>query len=499
MSDVHAAVDLGVQTGRVVVGRLQQGRVSMREVYRFANRTKRVEATLRWDLERLFGEVLAGLGAAAKLFPDLSSVGVDAWGSDFGLLDARGRMLGAPFHHGDQRTEGISARLHSRVPEEELWAETGVQPSRSNTLHQLFAMVRRRSSTLSRATRLLLIPDLLGAWLCGAQAAEHTVASTTQCYDHERRAWLTPLLGRAGIPVHLFPPVVPSGTSLGRVQGAAARRAGLASVDVIAPASHRTASAVAGLPAEVPNFAFILAGTSSEVGAVTGSPVKAEAAWKLGFTNGAAADGATHLYRTTAGLRLVHACRRAWVHAGEALDDEALAAVARTGRRFLAIVDPDDPSLAGSDDVFAALVALGARTGQDVSGTRADLLRIVLESLAWNYRRAIQELEALLERRLDVIHMVGEGARNALLCQLTADACRRPVLAGPVEAAALGNVLAQAVATGTCASWAEARLLARASITPIRYEPLDATAWDEASARLETVLDGDQIDGGSLQ
>jgi rhamnulokinase len=499
MSDVHAAVDLGTESGRVVVGRLDQGRVWMREVYRFPNRTKRVESTLRWDLERLFGEVLAGLGAAAKVFPDLASVAIDAWGTDFGLLDARGRVLGAPFHHGDLRTEGISARLHSRVPEEELWTATGVQPERSNTLHQLFAMVRRRSSTLSRAARLLLIPDLLAFRLCGTQVAEHTVASTTQCYDHERRAWLSPLLARVGIPVHLFPPVVPPGTSLGRVQGAAARRASLASVDVIAPACHRTASAVAAIGPEVPSFAFIVSGATAEVGAVVGAPVKAEAAWKLGYTNGGGADGTTNVYRSMAGLRLVHECRRAWPHRGEVLDDEALTALAATGKPFLAVVDPDDPSLVGTDDIFAALLACAARRGHELAGTRADLLRVLLESLAWSYRRTLRELEALLGRRLDVVHVVGAGARNALLCQLTADACGRPVLAGPVEAAALGNVLAQAVATGALASWDEARRVARASFTPVRYEPQDAAAWDDASARMETVVCGDQIDGGSLQ
>lgn len=493
MSDVYAAVDLGLESGRVVVGRLDRGRVSTREVYRFANRTMRVEATLRWNLQRLFGEVLAGLGAAAKAHPGLASVAIDGWGMDFGLLDSRGQLLGAPFHHGDPRTEGIPARLHSRVPEEELWAGTGVQPHRANTLHQLYAMVRRRSSTLSRATRLLLIPDLLGSWLCGAQVAEHTVASTTQCYDIERRAWLAPLLARVGIPTHLFPPVVPPGTSLGRVQGAPARRAGLAGVDVVAPACDRIASAVAAIDAGDPSFAFIVSETSAAVGAVATAPVKAEAAWRLGFTNGGGVDGTTCLYRTVAGLRLVQECRRAWAHAREALDEEALTELAATGRPFLGIVDPDDPSLAGTDDIFAALLAWGARTGQQISGTRADLLRLVLESLAWKYRRTVRDLEALLGRRLEVVHVVGEGARYALLCQLTADACGRPVLAGPVDAAALGNVLAQAVVARACDSWAEARRMARSSATLVRYEPQDAAAWDEASARLDAVLQRDVL------
>lgn len=329
--------------------------------------------------------------------------------------------------------------------------------------------------------------------------AEHTVSSTTQCYDHERRAWLSPLLSRVGIPIHLFPPVVPPGTSLGRVQGAAARRASLSGVDVIAPACHRIASAVAAIAPEVPSFAFIVAGASSHVGAVAAAPVKAEAAWRLGFTNGGGADGTTNVYRTMAGLHLVDECRRAWRLRGEVLGDEALTALAATAKRFLAIVDPDDPSLAGADDIFSALLACGARRGHEIAGTRADLLRVLLESLAWKYRRTVRALEALLGRRLDAVHVVGEGARNALLCQLTADACGRPVVAGPADAAALGNVLAQAVAAGTCASWAEARRVARTSATVVRYEPQDAAAWDDASVRLETVDCGDQVDGGSLQ
>lgn len=488
MSDVYAAVDLGVESGRVVVGRLDQGRVSLRDVHRFANRTMRVETTLRWDLQRLFGEVLAGLSVAAKAFPELASVAIHGWGMDFGLLDSRGRLLGAPFHHGDARTDGISARLHSRVPEAELWAATGVQVPQASTLHQLYGMVRRRSSTLSRASRLLLVPDLLGSWLCGAQVAEHTVASTTQCYDIERRAWLAPLLTRLGVPAHLFPPVVLPCTPLGRVQGAPARRAGLAAVEVVAPACHRTAAAVAAIAADVPSFAFIVSEASAQVGAVATAPVKADAAWKLGFTNGGGVDGTTCVYRTVAGLRLLHECRRAWANAGEALGEQALMELAATGRQFLGVVDPDDPSLSGPEDVLAALLASGARTGQQLSGTRADLLRIVLESLAWTYRRTVRDLEALLGQRLEVVHVAGEGARYALLCQLIADACGRPVMAGPVDAAALGNVLAQAIAAGACPSWAEARRIARTSAPLVRYEPRDAASWDEAAAQADAIL-----------
>lgn len=490
MNHAWAAVDVGVERGRVVVGRLDEAGLSLHEVHRFASPVVREYGTLRWNIRRLYGEVLAGLGAAARAHPGLASVAIDAWGMDFGLLDVRGKLLGDPFHHCDHRTDGVPARLHGRVPEADLWAATGVQSMPINTLYQLYAMRWRRSSTLHRAARLLLIPDLLGSWLCGVEVAEHTIASTTQCYDVESRAWITPLLERAGIPVHLFPPVVPPATVLGTVGAARARRAGFAGVQVVASAGHDAASAVAAIPADVSSFAYISAGhTSSLVGTVTAAPVRTEAARRLELTNEGGVDGTVCLHRKMAGLRLVQECRRAWARAGEALDDDALIAVAAARRRFQAAVDPDDPSLLAPDDMFSAILACCARTGQEVSGTRADLLRIVLESLAWKYRRTLRELEKLLGRRLEVVHLVGEGARNTLLCQLTADACGRPLLAGPVEAAALGNVLAQAVATGACSSWAEARSLARSSFPPIRYAPRDAAAWDDASVRMEPILE----------
>ncbi len=489
MSHAWAAVDLGVENGRIVVGRLDAGHISVREVHRFANPVVRVEGTLRWNIRRLYGEIMAGLGAAARAFPGLASVAIDSWGADFGLLDVDGKLLGDPFHHRDRRTDGIPARLHGRVPEADFWAATGVLPTPSNTLYQLYAMLWRRSSTLYRAARLLLIPDLLGSWLCGVEVAEHTIASTTQCYDIERRAWIASLLGRAGIPVHLFPPVVTPATVLGPVGVAPGRRAGLSGVQVVAAAGHEAASAVAAIPAEVSSFAYLNAGASSMVGTSTATPVRTEAARRLGLTNEGGVDGTVCLHRKMAGLRLVQECRRAWARAGETLDEGALTALAAAGKRFQAVVDPDDPSLLAAEEMFSAVLTACARTGQEVSGTRADLLRIVLESLAWKYRRTVRDLETLLGRRLEVVHVIGEGARNPLLCQLTADACGRPVLAGPVEAAAIGNVLAQAVATGACSSWSEARALVRASFPPTRYDPKDAAAWDEAAERMEPLLE----------
>jgi rhamnulokinase len=488
MSQAYAAADLGVEGGRVVVGQLEHGRLSLREVHRFTNRPVRVDDSWRWDIQRLYGEVLAGLSAAGRACPGLASVAVDGWGMDFGLLDTHGKLLGLPYHHGDRRTEGIPARLHTRVSEEDLWAATGVQSRPINTLHQLHAMALRRSSTLSRAARLLLVPDLLTCWLSGVAQAEHTLATTTQCYDLERRAWISPLLQRARIPTHVFPPVVVPATPLGPMLTAPARRAGVSGVQVVAAAGHDVAAALAAIPAEVPSWAYVHAGSWSAVGTVTGRTVKTEAAWRLGFTHEAGVGDAACLQRNMAGLGLLQGCRRAWARATPALEEEALARLALAGRPLRAAIDPDDPSLLGADDLPEAVRACCARAGQEVPDTPADLLRVLLESLAWKYRRTVRELEGLLGRRLEVVHVVGPGARHALLCQLTAEACGRPVLAGPVEAAAVGNLLAQAIAAGACGSWAEARAVVRASLPPTVYEPREAAAWEEAAARLEPGL-----------
>ena len=409
MREVFAAVDVGVERGRVVVGRLDDAGVSLHEVHRFTNPTARVDGTLRWNVQRLFGEVLAGLGMAARAHPGLASLAIDAWGMDFGLLDARGKLLGDPYHHCDLRTDGVAARLHARVSAAELWAATGASSTPHDTLQQLCAMLWRRSSTLLRAARLLLIPDLLGAWLCGVEAAEHTIASTTRCYDPATRAWIVPLLARARIPAHLFPPVLPPATVLGPVSAARARRAGLGGVQVVAAAGHEAAAAVAVVPQE-PASLVCVAGPAPVVGTVTAAPVRSEAAWRLGLTNAAGADGAVWLHRAASGP--------------------------------------------------------GPSQG---------------DGLAPECRRALGELEELLGRRLEAVRILGEGARDAHLCQRIADACGRPVLAGPVEAAPLGNVLAQAVALGACASWTEARARASRSFPPVRYGPTDvaASAADE--------------------
>lgn len=489
MSQAYAAVDLGPEGGQVVVGRLEDGRLALRLAHRFATRTVRVDETLRWDIHRLYGEVLAGLSAARQAHGSLASAAVDGWGADFGLLDAQGKLLGLPYHHPERRAAASVERLHVRVPEAELWAATGAQSVPSTTLHQLHAMVSRRSSTLTRAVRLLLVPDLLAYWLCGEAAAEHSIAATTQCYDPQRRAWIAHLLASARIPAQLFPPIRAAGTALGPVRPGVARRAGIAGLQVTIAAGHAPAAAVATFADGDAGAGYVVSGrAASWVGAVVRAPVKTDAARRLGLDNHAGVDGTICLQRSAAGLAILEECRRAWARAGVVVGEPGLPGPSTAGGPLRAAFHPDDPALAAPADMPAAVQAACARSGQAVPATPAELQRAVQEVLAWSWRRRLRGVEEALGRRLDVVHLVGPAARSAQLCQLTADACGRCVLAGPVEASALGNVLAQAIAAGACGSWAEARELARVSYPRTVYEPQGTAAWDEASERLERLF-----------
>ena len=489
MAGSYAAVDLGAESGRVVVGQLAGGKLSLREVHRFRNGPVKVAGHLHWDALRVYEEILTGLSAAAQVATP-ASVGLDTWGVDFGLLDRNGALLGNPMHYRDHRTDGATERLFAQVPVEEVFAATGIQIMQINTLYQLFSMVEERSPVLDVADRYLMMPDLFNYWLCGEKVVDYTIATTSQCYDVARRGWATSLLSRLGIPTGMFGQVVQPGTRLGPILPAVADRVGLRGLQVVTPPCHDTASAVAAVPARGSRYAYISSGTWSLMGAVVPEPVVNDAARTLGFTNEGGVSGTVRLLKNIAGLWLVQECRRAWARAGEDLSYDALTALAAGARPFQAFIDPDDASFLSPEDMPAAIQAYLARTGQPALAKRGDLLRASLEGLAWDYRRTLAKLERLLGHRVEVIHIVGGGSQNQLLCQMAADACGRPVLAGPVEATAAGNLLAQAISAGECASWDEAREVVRATFPPRTYEPKETAAWDEASPRVERILAG---------
>ncbi|MEV0596038.1 rhamnulokinase [Nonomuraea cavernae] len=442
------SVDLGASSGRVMTADLVGGKVELAEAHRFVNRPVRVSGTLHWDILSLYGGVLDGLRRAGPA----ESIGIDAWGVDYGLLDGDGRLIGNPVHYRDDRTAAVTERVDP-------YEVTGLQFLPFNTVNQL---LRDR---LDRAATMLLIPDLLAYWLTGELAAERTNASTTGLYDVTRRDWAWDLISQLKLPRQIFPQI--SDTSVAPLREDVAAELGHAT-PVTRVASHDTASAVVAVPATTPAFAYISCGTWSLVGVELPAPVLTEESRLANFTNEAGVDGTTRYLRNVMGLWILQECLRAWGDPGLDLG-ELLAEAERAGTD--AVIDPDDPSFLPPGDMPGRIAAYCARTGQRSPDGRAQVVRCILRSLALAYQRAVTDAVRLSGRPVEVVHLVGGGSRNALLCRLTADATGLPVVAGPVEAAALGNALVQARARGLVGDLAEMRDLVRRSAGVRVYEP----------------------------
>jgi rhamnulokinase len=480
-----AAVDLGASSGRVMTARVGPGLLELAEVNRFTNRPVRVGGTLHWDVLSLYAGILDGLRAAGREAGRLDGVGIDSWAVDYGLLDDDGALLGNPLHYRDARHETAVPAVHDVVPPAELYAVNGLQHLPFNTVFQLAA--RRGGPQLAAARRLLLIPDLLAHWLTGAVGAEVTNASTTGLLDARTREWAWELIDRLGLPRQLFPPLRQPGERLGELRPDVLAETGLTGpVPVTAVGSHDTASAVVGVPAQGERFAYVSCGTWSLVGVELEKPVLTEAGRAAGFTNELGVDGTVRYLRNVMGLWLLQESLRTWAAAGLPADlTELLHAAARVPA-FTAVVDPDDARFLPPGDMPARIAQVCAETGQTPPQSQAETVRCILDSLALAYRRAVRRAAELSGHDVDVVHLVGGGARNALLCQLTADACGVPVQAGPVEAAALGNALVQARAGGAVeGGLPELRELLRATQQVQTYRPAAGAgpAWDDAARR----------------
>ncbi|WP_203227270.1 rhamnulokinase [Streptomyces cyaneogriseus] len=477
----YAAVDLGASSGRVMVGRAGPDTLELAEAHRFPNRPVRVPEGLRWDVLALYAGVLDGLRAAgSRCEGRIDSVGIDSWAVDYGLLDADGALLGNPVHYRDGRTEGVAEKVWTTVPAEELYAATGLQYAPFNTLYQLTAA--RSTAQLAQARRVLLMPDLLAYWLTGEQGTELTNASTTQLIDPRTRDWARGVADRLGVDLGLFPPLRHPGDPAGVLRAEVLEETGLAGpVPVTAVASHDTASAVAAVPAAGERFAYICTGTWSLAGLELTAPVLTEESRAANFTNELGLDGTVRYLRNIMGLWLLQECVRAW-------GDPDLGGLLREAAKVPAlrsVVDAGDAAFLAPGRMPERIAQACRASGQPVPGSPAETTRCILDSLALAHRRAVADAQRLAGHPVDVVHIVGGGTRNALLCQLTADACGLPVVAGPTEAAALGNVLVQARAHGTAGDLAGMRELLVRTQPLTRYAPRGGTArWRAAEARL---------------
>jgi rhamnulokinase len=479
------ALDLGAESGRAVVGTFDGERLSLAEAHRFRNVPVTLAGTLHWDFPRLFGDVIDGLRRARAEGP-VASIGVDTWGVDFGLLDARGRLLAEPVHYRDARTEGMVELACSIVPRAEIYAATGIQFMPINTLVQLLAMARDEDPLLDAADRLLMMGDLFAHYLCGSDVAEYTNATTSQCLDPSVRDWARHLLRRLAIPTRLLPPIVEPGTVLGPVLRGVASETGLEGTVVVAPASHDTASAVVGTPLAGPTTAFLSSGTWSLIGLELEAPVIDGTSLAANLTNEGGMAGTVRLLRNVMGLWLVQESRRARWPDGDGPSYEALSALAEAAPAFTAFIDPDDERFLRPGDLPARIRGFCAETSQSVPPDDGTLVRVILESLALRYATVLDDLAAAAGRRIGGIHVVGGGANHRLLCRLTASATGLPVRAGPVEATAIGNLAVQAIAAGELGGVADARAVIARSFPIETYLP--AGDWSEARARFAALV-----------
>ncbi len=489
-----AAIDLGATSGRVMAGRVGPGTLTLDEVHRFPNAAVPVGPSLFWDAVGIHREVLSGLKAVAKSGP-LHGIGIDSWAVDYGLIDRDGVLLGNPYSHRDRRTDGVTEQVRLKVPDRDLYAATGLQQLPFNTIYQLVASIG--TAPLESADTLLLLPDLLAYWLTGEIGAERTNASTTGLYDVVEHGWSVDLARRVGIPWSILPPLRDPGDRVGWVLPEVA--AGLhldQDVPVIAVGSHDTASAVVGVPAADDSFAYISSGTWSLVGLELDAPVLTEEARLANFTNEGGVDGTVRFLKNVMGLWVLSECVRAWSDEGHSGTDlPSLLAGAAEAPALRTVVDINDPVLLtpsrATDSMPERIADLARRAGEPLPQQPTALVRCVLDSLALAYRRHLRTAATLAGRTVEVVHIVGGGAQNQLLCQLTADATGLPVVAGPAEAAALGNVLVQARALGAdLPDRAAMRDLIRRTHDLRRYEPRGGLDWDAAHSRLPTPRDG---------
>lgn len=470
-AETFAAVDLGASSGRVMVGLVAPNRLELHEVHRFPNEPVALPDGLHWDVLRIHHEVLDGLRRAGRADGELSSIGIDTWGVDYGLIDADGRLLGNPYHYRDGRTTAGAEAVHRVISHERLYPRNGLQFMPFNSVYQLAA--ERGTAELGNAATMLLMPDLLAYWLSGVIGGEETNASTTGLLRVQDRTWDMALLDELELPRSILPPLRRPGDVLGGLRPEVLAATGLPDkVRLTLVGSHDTASAVVGVPAEGRDFAYISSGTWSLVGVELDAPVTSDASRLANFTNEGGVDGRVRYHRNVMGLWLLQESMHAWERAGSPEDLTALLEAAGGLPSGGPVIDPDDPVFLPPGDMPARVIEACRRADQPLPASRPALARCILDGLALAYARTIRDAQRLSGRDVQVVHLVGGGSRNMLLCQLTANACQLPVVAGPVEATALGNVLVQARAHGHIHGELEAlRALVRATHPLRRYEP----------------------------
>jgi rhamnulokinase len=481
------AIDLGASSGRIFAASWNGQELNLSELHRFLNSSVTVSGHIHWDVLRLWSEIKNGLRCYSRSHGrELTSLAVDAWGVDFALLDSTGHLVANPHTYRDERTNGIVDAVFAQIREEELFSETGNQSWKINTLFQIFSMVMEKDPQLTSAATLLMIPDLFTYWLCGEKTVEYTAGSTSQMMCAGKPRWAHKLLSRLQIPSRILPLLAMPGTILAPLKREITADSGLElDTPVVAVASHDTASALAAIPDMTPDSVFIICGTWSLVGIETSAAITTEQALRLGFSNEAGAAGSVLTLCDVTGLWLMQECKRRWEIHGIFYSWEQLQQIAQTARPFRSLIMPDAVDFAAPVDMPSAIREFCGRTDQPAPDEAAEFVRCCIESLSLRFREVVEGLEQLTQRRLTTLRIVGGGSQNAFLCQSCADATQRIVIAGPVEASAMGNALTQAIAMGHIGTISEGREAIAASVQRSRFEPRPFDAWNDAYERFK--------------
>ena len=479
----YLAIDLGAESGRGVLGKFNGELLALEEIHRFPNGGVRVMDSLHWDVLQLWSEIKRTLSICARERVNLTSLGVDTWGVDFALLGKDDTLLGYPYHYRDSRTDGMLAEAFRRLSRQEIFKRSGTQFLQINTLYQLLSMVLQKSPLLDVADTFLMMPDLFNFWLTGRKACEFTDATTTQFYDPRQYRWSKEICKGLCLPTEIFPEIVSPGTQFGTLLPTVANDVGLPKIPVITPACHDIGSAVAAVPARGKDWAFISSGTWSLMGIEVTEPIITDQVLHLNFTNEGGIENTFRFLKNIMGLWLVQECRRTWAQAGDDMSYDQIAQMAASATPLAALIDPDDTSFLPAGDMPSRIVDYCKRSGQTIPSDKGQIIRCTLESLTLKYRWVLEKLETVWGKPINVLHIVGGGTQNKMLCQFTADATGTPVVAGPIEATAIGNIMVQAVAGGAINSISDAREIVRRSFEVAIYEPQNSADWDEAYGR----------------
>ncbi|MBN1998637.1 rhamnulokinase [candidate division KSB1 bacterium] len=484
----YLAVDLGASSGRAMLATLNN-KLYLEEIYRFSNHPVQMLGHIYWDILYLFNEMKNGMRkTAAAGASKLESIGVDTWGVDFGLVGRNDVLLGNPYAYRDARTEGMMEKVFKMMPQKQLYGLTGIQFMQFNSVFQLYCMVRESHPVLARAERLLFMPDLLNFMLTGEKVSEYTIASTSQLLNAEKRQWEAEIFAKLSLPVDIMSPIVKPGTLIGPLLPELLRETGLVGTDVVAPACHDTACAVAAVPASGSSWAYLSSGTWSLMGIESREPIINELSLKNNFTNEGGVDNSIRFLRNIMGLWLLQGCIKSWQNEGHTLSYEKILSDAKKAQPFKCIINPDDALFMNPPDMPAAIQQYCKEQRQPTPQDTGEIVRCILESLALRYRAVIEKINEMLSKPIKKLHIVGGGCQNKLLNQFAANATGLEVIAGPVEATAIGNILVQALAKKNIANLAEGREIVKNSFPLARYQPQNPSEWQEIYEKYRSLM-----------